>query len=44
MYVSCKLRKVPVDIACVKGMGYTLWGFVMFTFLLELVEFGALYL
>ena len=41
-YVSCKLRKVPVDIDCMKGMGYTLWGFVMFTLLLELVEFGAL--
>ncbi len=40
--VSCKLRKVPVDVDCVKGMGYTLWGFVMFTLLLELVEFGSL--
>ena len=36
LYVlSCKLRKVPVDVDCVKGMGYTLWGFVMFTLLLE---------
>ena len=41
-YVSCKLRKVPVDLDCIKGMAYTLWGFVMFTLLLELVEFGAL--
>ena len=40
--VSCKLRRVPVDVACVKGMGYTLWGFVMFTLLLEGVEFGSL--
>jgi len=40
--VSCKLRRVPVDIPCVKGMGYTLWGFVMFTVLLEAVEFGAM--
>jgi Ni/Fe-hydrogenase subunit HybB-like protein len=43
LYVlSCKLRRVPVDVACVKGMGYTLWGFVMFTVLLEGVEFGAM--
>jgi Ni/Fe-hydrogenase subunit HybB-like protein len=41
-YVSCKLRRVPVDVDCMKGMAYTLWGFVMFTFLLELVEFGSL--
>ena len=43
LYVlSCKLRRVAVDVACVKGMGYTLWGFVMFTLLLEGVEFGSL--
>jgi Ni/Fe-hydrogenase subunit HybB-like protein len=43
LYVlSCKLRRVAVDVACVKGMGYTLWGFVMFTVLLEGVEFGAM--
>lgn len=41
-YVSCKLRKVPVDEACLKGMGYALWGFMMFTLLLEGVEFGSL--
>ncbi|MGO9005898.1 MAG: NrfD/PsrC family molybdoenzyme membrane anchor subunit [Beijerinckiaceae bacterium] len=40
--VSCKLRRVVVDAACVKGLGYTLWGFVMFTVLLEGVEFGAM--
>ena len=41
LYVlSCKLRRVPVDVDCVKGMGYTLWGFVMFTLLLEGVEFA----
>ena len=43
LYVlSCKLRKIPVDLQCVKGLGYTLWGFVMFTLVLEGVEFGAL--
>ncbi len=40
--VSCSLRKVPVDLDCIKGMAYTLWGFVMFTLLLEGVEFGSL--
>ncbi|MGO9768974.1 MAG: NrfD/PsrC family molybdoenzyme membrane anchor subunit [Roseiarcus sp.] len=43
LYVlSCKLRRVRVDVPCVKAMGYTLWGFVMFTLLLEGVEFGSL--
>lgn len=41
-YVSCKLRKVPVDMPCLKGMGYALWGFMMFTLLLEGVEFASL--
>ena len=43
LYVlSCRLRKVRVAEDCIKGMGYTLWGFVMFALLLELVEFGSL--
>ncbi len=42
LYVlSCKLRKVAVDTDCLKGLGYTLWGFVMFTLILEGVEFGS---
>src|SRR5665811_1928243 len=40
--ISCKLRKVPVDLACLKGMAYSLWGFMMFTLLLEGVEFASL--
>ena len=40
--VSCKLRKVPVDLACLKVMAYSLWGFMMFTLLLEGVEFASL--
>ncbi len=40
--VSCKLRRVAIDEACVKGLGYTLWGFLMFTLLLEGVEFGSM--
>jgi Ni/Fe-hydrogenase subunit HybB-like protein len=43
LYVlSCKLRKIPVDLACLKGMAYTLWGFMMFTLVLEGVEFASL--
>src|ERR1017187_5780880 len=40
--VSCALRKTPVDLPCLKGMAYTLWGFMMFTLLLEGVEFASL--
>ena len=40
--VSCKLRKVPVDVPCLKGMAFALWGFMMFTLLLEGVEFASL--
>ena len=40
--ISCRLRKVPVDLPCLKGMAYTLWGFMMFTLLLEGVEFASL--
>jgi len=40
--VSCKLRRVPVDLPCLKGMAFALWGFMMFTLLLEGVEFASL--
>ena len=43
LYVlSCKLRKIPVDLPCLKVMAYSLWGFMMFTLLLEGVEFASL--
>ncbi len=43
LYVlSCRLRKVPVDLPCLKVMAYSLWGFMMFTLLLEGVEFASL--
>jgi len=43
LYVlSCKLRKVPIDPPCLKVMAYSLWGFMMFTLLLEGVEFASL--
>ena len=38
--VSCRLRRVPVDEPCVKGMAYTLWGFAMATIVLEGLEFA----
>jgi Ni/Fe-hydrogenase subunit HybB-like protein len=40
--VSCRLRKTQVDLPCLKGMAYALWGFMMFTLLLEAVEFASL--
>jgi Ni/Fe-hydrogenase subunit HybB-like protein len=40
--ISCGLRKVPVDLPCLKGMAYALWGFMLFTLLLEGVEFASL--
>ena len=40
--ISCRLRRVAVDLPCLKGMAYTLWGFMMFTLLLEGVEFASL--
>ena len=43
LYVlSCKLRKVSVDLSCLKIMAYALWGFMMFTLLIEGVEFLSL--
>jgi Ni/Fe-hydrogenase subunit HybB-like protein len=40
--VSCWLRRVTVDLPCLKVMTYSLWGFMMFTLLLEGVEFLSL--
>ena len=39
---SCKLRKVSIDLACIKGLAYTLWGFLIVALLLEGVEFASL--
>ena len=38
--VSCWLRRIPVDLPCLKGMAYTLWGFAMLTIVLEGLEFA----
>jgi Ni/Fe-hydrogenase subunit HybB-like protein len=40
--LSCKLRRVPIDLDCVKGLAYTLWGFLILALLLEGVEFASL--
>lgn len=41
LYVlASRLRRVPIDFACVKGLTYALWGFLMFTVLLEGLEFA----
>jgi len=41
LYVlSSKLRRVPIDHACLKGLMYALWGFLMFTVILEALAFA----
>jgi Ni/Fe-hydrogenase subunit HybB-like protein len=40
--VSCWLRRVRIDLDCLKGLGYAMWGFLMFALLLEGLEFGAM--
>jgi Ni/Fe-hydrogenase subunit HybB-like protein len=38
--VSCRLRKIPVDLGCLKGLAYTVWAFIMVALLLEFLEFA----
>jgi len=41
LYVAtCKIRKIPVDLACLKGLAYTIWAFIMVALLLEGLEFA----
>jgi Ni/Fe-hydrogenase subunit HybB-like protein len=40
--IVCKLRRIPIDEDCVRGLAFALWGFMMFTLLLEGVEFATL--
>lgn len=43
LYVLTSLaRRVRIDEECIKGLAYTLWGFLMFALLLEGVEFASL--
>jgi predicted membrane protein len=38
--VSSKLRKIPIDLACLKGLAYTIWAFIMVALVLEGLEFA----
>ncbi len=38
--VAAKVRRIQLDFACLKGLAYTLWGFMLFTLLLEGLEFA----
>jgi len=38
--IAARVRRIRLDFACLKGLAYTLWGFMMFTLLLEAVEFA----
>jgi Ni/Fe-hydrogenase subunit HybB-like protein len=38
--IACWLRRIKIDFSCLKGMAYTLWGFMLFTLLLEGLEFA----
>ena len=40
--VTSKLRRVRIDLACLKGLTMALWGFLMFTVILEGLEFANL--
>ena len=41
LYVlSCKLRRIPIDLGCVKGLAYTVWAFIMVALVLEGLEFA----
>jgi Ni/Fe-hydrogenase subunit HybB-like protein len=40
--VASKLRRVRIDHACLKGLTLALWGFLMFTVILEGLEFANL--
>ena len=40
--ITSKVRKVAIDNECLRGLAFTLWGFLIFALLLEGIEFGAL--
>lgn len=43
LYVlASKVRRVRIDHACLRGLTYALWGFLMFTVILEGLEFANL--
>ena len=41
LYVlACKLRRTAIDLDCIKGLAYTVWGFIMVALALEGLEFA----
>jgi Ni/Fe-hydrogenase subunit HybB-like protein len=41
LYVlSCRLRRTPIDVGCIKGLAYTVWAFIIVAFVLEGLEFA----
>jgi Ni/Fe-hydrogenase subunit HybB-like protein len=40
--VSCKLRKITIDLACMKNLAYTVWAFIIVALVLEGLEFANL--
>jgi predicted membrane protein len=38
--VTCKVRRITVDLACLKGLAYTIWAFIMVALVLEGLEFA----
>jgi Ni/Fe-hydrogenase subunit HybB-like protein len=40
--LACKVRRVPIDHPCLRGMMMALWGFLMFTVILEALAFANL--
>jgi Ni/Fe-hydrogenase subunit HybB-like protein len=39
---SCKIRRIPIDQPCIKGLAYTIWGFIMVAIVLEALAFVSL--
>jgi Ni/Fe-hydrogenase subunit HybB-like protein len=38
--VACRLRRIAIDLACLKGLAYTVWGFIMVALVLEGLEYA----
>jgi Ni/Fe-hydrogenase subunit HybB-like protein len=44
LYVlTTRFRKARIDLSCMKGLAYLLWGFVIFTVVLEFLEFANMF-
>jgi Ni/Fe-hydrogenase subunit HybB-like protein len=44
LYVlTSRFRKARIDLFCMKGLAYLLWGFVIFTVVLEFLEFANMF-